>query len=264
MEKREHTPAFKAKVALEAIREDRMLSQIASDNQVSPSLVTRWRTFAIENLSQLFVRKSEAESVRKGYEAKIDELHRQIGQMHSELDWPKKNIRSEIPREARIGLIDGELSKARQCWLLGLNRTGIYYQNQPASWRKLEVMRKIDETCTEFPFYGARRIAGEIRNAGISANRKTVAKYMEEMGIRAIYPGPSLPGPEPGHKIHPCLLKGLAITHPDQVWGTDITYIRMRNGFMYLTAILDWFSRYVLSWQLSGTIEIGFVLDAAE
>jgi putative transposase len=156
-----------------------------------------------------------------------------------------------------------ELTIGDQADLLGLNRTGLYYSPKPPSSEELHIKHRIDEIFTSFPFMGSRKITIEL-NKEMTINRKAVQRHMQEMGIAAIYPGPNLSRPALGHKKYPYLLRNLAITRPNQVWGIDITYIRLAHGWLYLVAVLDWFSRYVLSWEVDQTLEISFVLDALD
>ena len=153
----------------------------------------------------------------------------------------------------------------RQCELLGLNRAGLYYQAQPVSDEDLRVMRLIDEVYTQCPFYGSRRITAQLnREHDENRNRKRIVRLMRLMGIRGIAPGPDTSRPHPEHKIYPYLLHGVEVGKVNQVWSTDITYIPMHKGFMYLVAVIDWFSRYVLSRGLSNTLDTAFCLDALE
>ena len=156
----------------------------------------------------------------------------------------------------------GDISLRRQCELLGVNRSGLYYQPVGESEENLELMRLIDEEFTRHPFFGSRRMTGWLADQGYKVNRKRVQRLMEVMEIEAVYPKPKLSQPNQEHKIYPYLLKDVEITRINQVWSTDITYIRMAGGFVYLVAILDWFSRYVLSWALSVTMEVSFCLEA--
>ncbi len=159
---------------------------------------------------------------------------------------------------------DSELSVVRQCELLGLNRSGLYYRPVGENCLNLELMDQIDQQYTKTPFYGSRRMAQTLKRKGYDVNRKRVQRLMRLMGIEAIYPRANVSRAEQEHKIYPYLLGDLAIVRPNQVWATDITYIRMRHGFMYLVAILDWFSRYVLSWQLSNSLDRTFCLEALD
>lgn len=153
------------------------------------------------------------------------------------------------------------LTIGRQCELVGLNRSTYYYAPAGESPLNLLVMRLIDEEYTESPFYGYRKITARLHKQGYTINHKRVARLMGVMGLRAIYPGPRTSTPTPGHKVYPYLLRGLVITRPNQVWSTDITYVRLAAGFMYLVAIMDWYSRFVLAWRLSNTLEGAFCLE---
>ena len=144
-----------------------------------------------------------------------------------------------------------ELSVRRQCELLGVNRSSLFYERMGESEENLRLMRLLDEQYTKAPFYGSRRMTEWLITQGYEVNRKRISRLMEVMGIEAVYPKPKLSQPGEGHKIYPYLLRGVTVDRPDQVWSTDITYIRMAQGFLYLVAVMDWYSRYVLSWSLS-------------
>jgi len=156
------------------------------------------------------------------------------------------------------------LPVTRQCQLLLLNRSTVYYQPKGASDDDLKLMRRIDEMHLKRPFYGSRRIRDWLWEEGWDINRKRVQRLMRQMGIRALYPKKGTSRPGRGHKIYPYLLKGLAIDRPNQVYCADVTYIPMARGFVYLVAIMDWYSRKVLSWRLSNTMESDFCVDALE
>jgi len=140
----------------------------------------------------------------------------------------------------------------------------LYYEPVGESPANLELMRRMDEQYTLMPYYGSRRMTAWLRRVGHDVNRKRVSRLMRLMGLEAIYPKPDLSKPSPGHKIYPYLLRGVQIVRRDQVWSTDITYIRMRGGFLYLVAIIDWHSRYVLAWELSNTLSMDFCLATLE
>ena len=156
------------------------------------------------------------------------------------------------------------LSIVRQCRLLDISRSGLYYQPVGISEEDLTLMKLIDRQYLATPFYGARKIAACLKGHGHLVNRKRVRRLMRLMGLKAIYRRPKTSKPTPGHKIYPYLLSGLKITRPNQVWAADITYIPMARGFLYLVAIIDWYSRYVLSWRLSNTLDAGFCVEALE
>lgn len=147
---------------------------------------------------------------------------------------------------------------------MGIARSTWYYQPVGESELNLQIMRLLDEQYTRTPFYGSRRMAAWLAKNGHNVDRKRVGRLMDKMGLVAIYPKPRLSQSAPGHRVFPYLLRGLEITRPNQVWSTDITYIRLRGGFVYLTAILDWYSRYVLAWELSNTMDVQFCLAVLE
>lgn len=157
-----------------------------------------------------------------------------------------------------------EISLRRQCELLGANRSGLYYEPVGESAENLMLMRLIDQEYTRHPFLGSRRLVVWLGKRGQVANRKRVARLMDLMGIEAVYPKPKLSQPGQAHTIYPYLLEGVQVTRINQVWSTDITYIRMARGFVYLVAVMDWFSRFVLSWSLSLTMEMDFCLEALD
>lgn len=158
-----------------------------------------------------------------------------------------------------INKTDSVLPQGVQADLLGISRSSLYYQPKPTDLETLSVMNRIDELYTKRPYFGSRRIAAEL-----GVNRKRVQRLMRTMGIEAIYPKPNLSANNRPHPVYPYLLTNITAAHPNHVWGTDITYIRMRQGFCYLVAFLDWFSRFVLSWRLSTTLDVRFCLEAAQ
>jgi putative transposase len=157
-----------------------------------------------------------------------------------------------------------DISVRRQCELLGVNRSGLYYQPLGESAENLKRMRLIDEEYTRRPFFGSRKMMQWLHDQGYPVGRERVRRLMRLLGLEAVYPKPRLSQPGQGHKIYPYLLNGVAITRVNQVWSTDITYIRMAEGFVYLVAVMDWFSRFVLSWAVSLTLEGDFCLEALQ
>jgi len=154
-----------------------------------------------------------------------------------------------------------ELSVRRQCELLGLARSTFYYEPSGETPENLRLMRLIDELYTGCPFYGSRKITEALTRRGEEVNRKRVQRLMRVMGLEAIYPKPRLSAAGRGHKIYPYLLRGVKIERPDQVWSADITYVPLPTGFMYLAAVIDWYSRYVITWRLSNTLDGAFCLE---
>ena len=156
-----------------------------------------------------------------------------------------------------------QISVSRQCKLLGLNRSSFYrkgaVKQEPPGLEELVI-----EQYLRTPYYGARRISAWLKRRGIKVGRKKARSLMKQLGLKAISPGPDTSKPSPEHRIYPYLLRGVKVTHKNQVWSTDITYIRLPQGFLYLTAVIDWHSRYVLSWRLSNTLDTGFCIEALE
>ena len=159
---------------------------------------------------------------------------------------------------------NGSISIKRQCELLSLNRSGVYYQAVPEKAENLDLKRMIDEQFMETPFYGSRQMTRHLIRQGFLVSRKRVQRLMRLMGFCAIYQKPRTSDPHPEHKIYPYLLRDLAIDHPQQVWCADITYIPMKKGFLYLIAVMDWYSRKVLSWRLSNSMDQEFCIEALE
>jgi putative transposase len=171
---------------------------------------------------------------------------------------------SMADRRAMVERPGKDLPVRRQCTLLNLARSGVYRPKPVPAADDLALMRRIDALHLELPFYGSRRMMFELNKEGRGVNRKRVRRLMRVMGIEALVPRPGTSKAAPGHRIYPYLLRGLAITEPNHVWASDITYIPMAHGFLYLVAIIDWASRAVLAWRLSNTIDSGFCVEALE
>jgi len=156
------------------------------------------------------------------------------------------------------------LPLTRQAEVLKLSRSSLYYRPRPVSAADLAVMRRIDELHLDYPFAGSGMLRDLLRGEGVAIGRQRVATMMKRMGIQALYRRPNTSKPAPGHKIYPYLLRGVTVGRPNQVWAMDITYVPMACGFVYLAAVVDWFSRRVLAWRLSITMEVAFCLEAVE
>ena len=157
-----------------------------------------------------------------------------------------------------------ELSLKTQAELLSISRSSLYYYPLPPSPEEVTIKHCIDEIYTRWPFYGSRRITVVLNQEEIAVSRPTVQRYMREMGIAGIAPGPNTSKPAPEHKIYPYLLRNVAASYPNHIWGIDITYIRLHGGWIYLVAVIDWFSRFVVAWEVDQTLELPFVLTAVD
>ncbi|MFT9071712.1 IS3 family transposase [Gluconobacter potus] len=251
---------FKSRVALEAIRGEQTLSELASKHGVHQTMIAQWKRQAIEGMAATFSGKAVAEPATSA--AEVEKLHAKIGQLLVERDFLRGCLCS-LGRDQRREMIDPQrrrLPIVRQCTLLRLNRSGVYYQ--PAPENAFNLMRLIDEQFMETPYYGARQMARHLRRLGHEVGRKRIGRLMARMGLVAIYQKPRTTVPHLEHRTYPYLLRDLTIDRPNQVWCSDITYIPMRRGFLYLTAIMDWATRKVLAWRLSNTMDADFCIEA--
>ena len=159
---------------------------------------------------------------------------------------------------------DGELSERRQCRLLGISRSSLYYTPKGESPENLALMRRLDELSLQYPFYGSRQMRRHLRREGAQVGRHRIRRLMRLLGLKTIYPKPRTSTARSEHRVYPYLLRGLKIDEPHQVWCSDIMYIPVYNGYLYLVAVMDWASRYVLSWRLSNTLDSEFCVEALE
>lgn len=172
-----------------------------------------------------------------------------------------------MSRTVRLAMIDrteGRVSLVRQCRLVGISRSSLYYRPKAPDASTLDLMRRIDEQYLKTPFYGSRKMTAWLRDQGYAVGRDRVRRLMRLLGLEAVYQKPRTSKPAAGHKVYPYLLRDLVVDRPNQVWCSDVTYIPMARGFLYLVAVMDWFSRYVLSWRLSTSLHADFCVDALE
>ncbi|MDU9002524.1 IS3 family transposase [Sedimentitalea todarodis] len=262
MKKRKnHSPEFKARVALEAIREEMTLAELSKKYGVHPTQIGTWKRAAIENMAAAFARRGAAPEQINATE--VDKLHSKIGQLVVERDFladashqPSRNARQKMVSK------DHKLSVRRQCALLTLTRSNLYYEPKGESTENLRFMGIIDKQFLETPWYGSRQMARYMKRNNHQCGRHRVRRLMRLMRLVPIYQEPNTSRKHPQHKIWPYLLRNLVIDRPNQVWCADITYIPMRRGFLYLVAIMDWHSRKVLSWRLSNSMDAGFCIEA--
>ncbi|HDZ84208.1 MAG TPA: IS3 family transposase [Nitrospirae bacterium] len=258
--RRNHGAAFKAKVALEAIKGERTLIELAEQFQIHPNQITKWKKQLLESAEEVFAKEKKTEEG-----VSVKELHAKIGQLAMENDFLGSRARANR-RAERKEMIDRDhkLPLTQQSEILELSRSSLYYKAVPVNARDLQLMKLIDKIHLKYPFYGSRSIRDELRDQGYKIGRGHVSTLMKKMGIEAIYQKPRLSKPHPGHKIYPYLLRGMDITRANQVWAADITYLPMAKGFCYLVVIMDWASRKVLTWRLSNTLDVTFCTEALE
>ncbi|HQO42658.1 MAG TPA: IS3 family transposase, partial [Bacillota bacterium] len=243
--------------------------EIAAQYEVHPNQLSRWKAEFISNAARVFSKETdEAEKAKQSYEKEKDELLKQIGQLSYEVAWLKKNLAGSKSRDDRMKMIDKgdeKLSITTQAGFLSINRTSLYYKPVPISDEEYLIKRIIDVVYTAHPEYGYRRMTVILnRDYGILINRKRVRRYMREMGIHGFCPGPNLSKRLHKKYLYPYLLRGLNINHPNRVWPVDVTYCRMKHGFMYMVAIIDWYSRYIVGYSLSNTLERTFIIEAVK
>ncbi|MGZ9093107.1 MAG: IS3 family transposase [Rhodoplanes sp.] len=260
--RRNHTAAFKAKVALAAVKGDKTLAELAQQFDVPPNQITTWKGQLLDGAAGVFGQeKSEAKEAAVDLKA----LHAKIGELTLENDFLGRRAHESGFAE-RKAMIDRthDLSIARQAKVLNVSRGAVYYKPRPVSVEDLKIMRRLDELHLDYPFAGSRMLRDMLEREGVSIGRRHVATLMKRMGIEAIYRRPNTSKPSPGHKIYPYLLRGKKIERVDHVWAMDITYIPMARGFVYLAAVVDVFSRRVLSHRVSVTMEADFCVEALE
>jgi putative transposase len=269
--RRQFSAKFKFQVALDALKGMQTINEIASQNEVHPTQVKQWKKQLQDEGAEVF---SEKASKEQQAQAEVEAtLYEQIGRLKVELHPKGPRLKKKLPESAftKCLLVEPDyprLSIRRQCELLALTRSTYYYQPATETPLNLTLMALIDREYTDHPFYGRRKMTIYLRGQGYDVNPKRVRRLMRKMGLEAIYPKPRTTVVDREHRVYPYLLRGVEITRPNQVWSTDITYIPMQNGFMYLTAVIDWYSRYVLAWQLSNRVPFGrdthFCRDAVQ
>ena len=260
--RRQHSPDLKVRVGLEALKGIEPVHTIAAKYQVHPVQVSQWKKEAAERRPEVFARKGD--QAAKDAQAREKELFEEIGRLKMELEWLKKKLASSTLEERRR-MIEPEhpaLPGKRQCELLGVARASYYHRPEPDE--NLRLMRVIDETYLAYPVFGSRQMARWLRRQGYPVNRKWVQRLMRPMGLEAIYRKPNLSRKHPSNPVFRYLLRRLKIDRPNQVWAMDITYVPIQGGFIYLCAVIDWYSRAVLAWELSNTLDASFCVRAVQ
>ena len=260
--RRNHDAGFKARVALEAVKGERTVSELAAEYGVHPTMIHQWKKALLDGASDIFDRGGKKK-------AEVDEetvrlLHAKIGELAVANDFFVTKAQA-LDRQVRRGMIERShptLSVGAQCRLLSISRSSYYYAPLGETEMNLTLMRLIDRQFLETPFYGVQQMTWHLQNEGHAVNVKRIRRLMRLMRLMPIYQKPNTSKPAKGHKSYPYLLGGLRVDRPGQVWCADITYLPMRRGFLYLVAIMDWFTRKVLAWRISNTLEADFCVEA--
>ncbi len=261
-----HAAQFKAQVVGVALREEKTLAQLASEYGVHPPQISTWKTTALAELPQVFERRDRTADHLVAYEQQVEELYAEIGRLTPQVAWLQNNLDS-CSRAERLALVERthpEMPLTVQSALLGLSRSSLYERPLPPAPEEVALKHRIDAIDTADPFYRSRRVTATLRRDGQEVNRKAVQRHMREMGIAGSVPGPHTSRPHPAHPVYPYLLRHVTAAHPNHVWGIAITYIRLQAGWLYLVAVLDWYARYVVAWELDQTLEVGFVLETVD
>lgn len=260
--RRKFSSVFKSKVALEAIREQSSLSELSEKYELEVSQISKWKREFMDKSSLVF----DIEKPKKTTEKETQKLYEKIGRLEVQIDFLKKIVEKHgvQSRKSMVEIRHKRLSIMEQCVLLSISHSGYYYTPVAESERNLSIMKVIDKIHTEYPFYGFRRIRKELENHGFFIGKKLVIRLMKLMSIHTVYPKPKTTVPSSEHTVYPCLLRDLAIEKVNRVWEMDITYIAMEKGFMYLLAIMDVYSRYVLHRDISNTMEASWCKDIVE
>ena len=279
--RRKFSSQFKADLCVELLKGEKDLNSLASENSLLPNLLRNWKKDFLEKCSKAFDDTSEnywKEKYLAGHREKED-YARKVGQLAMQVDWLKKNLRRLLDQDTKTGLLQS-LSKSRACasgrerekklsvrvaaGLPGLNRTSIYYKhrNNKSAEEELACKALIDRIHTDNPSWGARQLSKQLRLQGFKAGRFRTMRFMREMGIDAICPKMNLSKRQKKAQILPYLLKNVDIKRPNQAWSIDITYIPIKHGFLYLTAIIDWYSRCIVGWEADDTLDTRMVIQA--
>ncbi|UNC91147.1 IS3 family transposase [Candidatus Contubernalis alkalaceticus] len=270
MPKNQYSPEEKLKIVLEALKEERLVTDIASDYDIHPSVIHRWKKELLENPDRVFAASKNAKAAAKEkqqQEEEIENLYSQVGRLTTQLEWLKKNLKELYPVRDRAAMVDWDNSDPNikeQAELLSLNRTGLYRKVKEPSELEVKIKHLIDRIHTKHPFKGTRRIRDDINDMklGFKVNRKRIQRYMRDMGIKVICPGPNLSKRNRAQYVYPYLLRSVTPAHPNHVWGIDITYCAMQGRWMYLVIIIDWYSRKIVGHELSQTMNKEFVIKA--
>ena len=269
--RRNFSAEFKTNLVLQLLKGEKELNVLAVENDIQPNLLRNWKKEFLANASLAFDNKREDNLREKLAEERKEkaEYAKKVGQLTMQVDWLKKNLKKLSDLTTRVNLVRSlsttkELPVSTGAKLLGINRTSVYYGGLPVSQEELECKSIIDHLHTDNPTWGARQMSAQLKLRGYQVGRRKASRYMREMDITPIYPKMNLSKRMKQAKVCPYLLRNAVIDRPNQAWSIDITYIPMKHGFLYLTAIIDWYSRCIVGWDVDDTLDTTMVINACK
>ena len=268
-QRRNFSAKFKSDLVIELLKGEKDLNTLATENNIQPNLLRNWKKEFLNNASAVFDDKREENLKDKLAEERREkaEYAKKVGQLTMPVDWLKKKSEEicEPDYESKFSpkpLTTKEIPASIGTKLLDINRTSIYYKGSPVSDEELACKKIIDHLHTDNPTWGARQMSAQLKNRGHHVGRRKAHRYMNEMDIYPIYPKMNLSKRMQQAKVCPYLLRNAVIDAPNQAWSIDITYIPIRHGFLYLTAVIDWYSRCIVGWEVDDTLDTGMVINA--
>ena len=269
--RRNFSAEFKTNLILQLLKGEKELNVLAVENDIQPNLLRNWKKEFLANASLAFDNKREDNLREKLAEERKEksEYAKKVGQLTMQVDWLKKNLKKLSDLTTRVNLVRNlsttkELPVSTGANLLGINRTSVYYGGIPVSEEELECKAVIDHLHTDNPTWGARQMSAQLKLRGYQVGRRKAGRYMREMDITPIYPKMNLSKRVKQAKVCPYLLRNAVIDCPNQAWSIDITYISMKHGFLYLTAIINWYSHCIVGWDIDDTLDTTMVINACK
>ena len=267
--RRNFSAKFKSELVIELLKGEKDLNTIAIENNIQPDLLRNWKKEFLDKASVVFDDTREDNLKEKlVLECKEKaEYAKKVGQLTMQVDWLKKNLKKHLDLTTRVNLVQNllktkELPVKTGAALLDINRTSVYYKGTPISQKELDCKSIIDRLHTDNPAWGARQLSAQLKKRGYQVGRRKTRRYMNEMGIDPIYPKMNLSKRMQQAKVCPYLLRNAVIDRPNQAWSIDITYIPIKRGFLYLTAVIDWYSRCIVGWEVDDTLDTRMVITA--
>ena len=269
--RRNFSAEFKTNLVLQLLKGEKELNVFAVENDIQPNLLRNWKKEFLTNASLAFDNKREYNLREKLAEERKEkaEYAKKVGQLTMQVDWLKKNLKKLSDLTTRVNLVRNlsttkELPVSTGAKLLGINRTSVYYGGIPVSEEELECKAVIDHLHTDNPTWGARQMSAQLKLRGYQVGRRKAGRYMREMNITPIYPKMNLSKRMKQAKVCPYLLRNAVIDRPNQACSIDFTYIPTKHGFLYLTAIIDWYSRCIVGWDVDDTLDTTMVINACK